>query len=148
MRPHREPPRRRAAAANQSLQEYLLQHLESVASRPTLDEALERLGRLLDSERREVMLRRQLGLTKLYNLVNDAELSDASDSDAARMRVLHAELDRAVLAAYGWSDVDPDHGFHTFRKTQRWTVGAAARVELVDRLIEENHRRVAIEGGP
>lgn len=36
--------RRRAAAANQSLQEYLLQHLESVASRPTLDEALERLG--------------------------------------------------------------------------------------------------------
>ena len=116
--------------------------------RPKSTEALERLGRLLDSERREVMLRRQLGLTKLYNLVNDAELSDASDSDAARMRHLHAELDRAVLAAYGWSDVDPDHGFHTFRKTQRWTVGAAARVELVDRLIEENHRRVAIEGGP
>jgi len=34
--------RKRAAAAHQSLQEYLLQHLMEEAERPTLDEVLER----------------------------------------------------------------------------------------------------------
>jgi hypothetical protein len=36
--------RRRAAAAHQSLQEYLLQRLVDEASRPTLDEVLDRAG--------------------------------------------------------------------------------------------------------
>jgi hypothetical protein len=36
--------RRRAAAAHQSLQEYLLAHLVREASTPTLDEVLERAG--------------------------------------------------------------------------------------------------------
>lgn len=36
--------RRRAAAAHQSLQEYLLMLLMDEASRPTLDEVLERAG--------------------------------------------------------------------------------------------------------
>jgi antitoxin FitA len=37
--------RRRAAAAGQSLQEYLLGRLVDEASRPTLDEVLDRAGR-------------------------------------------------------------------------------------------------------
>ncbi len=36
--------RRRAAAAHQSLQEYLLRHLIEEASHPTLDEVFERAG--------------------------------------------------------------------------------------------------------
>jgi antitoxin FitA len=36
--------RKRAAAAHQSLQEYLLQHLIEEADRPTLDEVLQRAG--------------------------------------------------------------------------------------------------------
>ncbi|MGL5816389.1 MAG: FitA-like ribbon-helix-helix domain-containing protein [Phycicoccus sp.] len=36
--------RRRAAAAHQSLQEYLRSHLIDEASRPTVDEVLERAG--------------------------------------------------------------------------------------------------------
>jgi plasmid stability protein len=36
--------RRRAAAAGQSLQEYLLSRLNEEASRPTLDEVLQRAG--------------------------------------------------------------------------------------------------------
>jgi len=109
--------------------------------RPPFADRLRSVGRSLDEERREVMLRRGLGLTKLYNLVNDAELSDAADQDVARMRALHVELDLAVLDAYGWSDVVPGHGFHTFRQMQRWSVNPAARVDILDRLLEENHRR-------
>ena len=89
------------------------------------------------------MLRRDLGLTKLYNLVNDPQITDASDPDVARMRAIHVELDEAVMDAYGWSDIPLDHGFHTYRQMERWTVSPAARVEILDRLLEENHRRAA-----
>jgi hypothetical protein len=112
---------------------------------PTGD--LERLGKVLDEERREMMLRRGLGLTRLYNLVNDRDITDASDADIARLRQIHVDLDHAVMAAYGWSGVRLDHGFHTYRRMQRWTVSPAARVEILDRLLEENHRRAALQGG-
>ena len=49
------------------------------------------------------------------------------------------------MDAYGWSDVSLDHGFHTYRQMERWTVSPAARVEILDRLLEENHRRAAAE---
>ena len=111
-----------------------------------MSEGLERIGRMLDTERREIMLRRQLGLTKLYNLVNDPELPAGVDADVDRMRQIHVELDREVMAAYGWGDIDLDHGFHTYRQMTRWTVCPAARVEILDRLLEENHRRAALQG--
>ena len=114
--------------------------------RPTPTDWLDKIGRRLDTERREIMLRRDLGLTKLYNLVNDPDIADASDEDVAKLRAIHVELDRAVMDAYGWTDVPLDHGFHTYRQMQRWTVSPAARVEILDRLLEENHRRAAAQG--
>ena len=115
--------------------------------RPAPTERLAGTGRTIDTERREIMLRRDLGLTKLYNLVNDPDTPDAADKDVARLREIHVELDRAVMAAYGWDDVDLDHGFHTYRQMTRWTVSPAARVEILDRLLEENLRRAAAQGG-
>ena len=91
------------------------------------------------------MLRRQLGLTKLYNLVNDPGLAPGQDEDVDRMRAIHVELDAAVAAAYGWDDLDLTHGFHEYRKMTRWTIPPATRVEVLDRLLEENHRRAAVE---
>ena len=114
--------------------------------RPAPTAELERMGRVLDEQRRGIMLRRKLGLTKLYNLVNDPDCSSASNADVARMREIHVELDHVVRDAYGWSDLPLDHGFHTYRQMTRWTVSPAARVELLDRLLEENHRRAARQG--
>jgi len=95
------------------------------------------------------MLRRQLGLTKLYNLVNDPDTPDSADRDVAWLREIHVELDKAVMAAYGWDDVPLEHGFHTYRQMERWTVSPTARVETLDRLLAENHRRAALQGdGP
>ena len=115
----------------------------STFPRPEPTDRLAEAGRTLDTERREIMLRRELGLTKLYNLVNDP---DYTDDDIARMREIHVELDQAVMDAYGWGDVELDHGFHTYRQMQRWTVSPAARVEILDRLLEENLRRAAAQG--
>ncbi|WP_224766075.1 Eco57I restriction-modification methylase domain-containing protein [Nocardioides campestrisoli] len=114
--------------------------------RPERTASLELIGQSLNQERREIMLRRDLGLTKLYNLVNDPEVADAADPDVARMREIQVELDAAVMDAYGWSDVSLDHGFHTYRQMNRWTVSPTARAEILDRLLTENHRRAGIQG--
>lgn len=114
--------------------------------RPAPTEALTDRGRMLDTERREIMLRRGLGVTKLYNLANDPDISDSADPDIALLRRIHVDLDEAVMSAYGWDDVPLDHGFHTYRQMQRWTVSPAARAEILNRLLEENHRRAALQG--
>ncbi len=101
------------------------------------------IGRTLDVERRDLMFSREMGLTKLYNLINDP---DYVGGDINRMRKIHVELDQAVIDAYGWGDIELDHGFHTYRQMQRWTVSPAARVEILDRLLEENLRRAAVQG--
>lgn len=60
-----------------------------------------------------------------------------------RLRDLHEAIDHAVLAAYGWGDLDPKVGHHPTKIGKRWTVSPAARFELLDRLLVENHRRAA-----
>ena len=73
--------------------------------RPTGTESLADLGRALDVDRREIMIRRGIGLTDLYNLVNDPQITEDSDPDVARIRAIHVELDQSVIDAYGWSDI-------------------------------------------
>ena len=104
---------------------------------------LEDAGRSLETERRAIMHRRELGLTKLYNLINDPDIR--GDADVDRMRAIHVEIDEATIAAYGWNDIRVDHGFNSYRQAIRWTLGQAARVEAMDRLLSANHDR---RGGP
>ncbi|BBX48053.1 hypothetical protein GCM10009641_09030 [Mycobacterium cookii] len=104
--------------------------------RPQVTSELESIGRRLDSERRQIMLGRRLGLTDLYRLVNSAAIT--ADDDISRLRQIHAELDRQVTCAYGWRDVDLAHGFYSYRQMERFTFPPAVRVEMLDRLLNEN----------
>jgi len=113
--------------------------------RPAESTQLERLGHMLEVERRETMIRRDLGFTRLYNLVNEPTVQNAQDLDVGRLRSIHAELDAAVMEAYGWADIDLDHGFFEYRSISRWTVSPLAREEILNRLLSENHRRAAHE---
>ncbi len=124
---------------------YTLSDVFETFPRPEATGQLDAIGQSLDAKRIEIMSSRQLGITKLYNLVNDGELTDTADSSAAQLRAIHVELDEAVMSAYGWSDIPLNHGFHAYRHMDRWTVCPAARVEILDRLLAENHRRGAIE---
>src|SRR5664280_1239749 len=101
--------------------------------RPESTARMRAAGATLDRGRRAFMLARQLGLTKTYNLVHDRAVNDV---EVAHLRALHVEIDEAVCAAYGWSDLPLDHGHHDTRQGVRWTVSPAARVELLDRLLE------------
>ncbi|WP_064058174.1 Eco57I restriction-modification methylase domain-containing protein [Prescottella equi] len=111
--------------------------------RPATTDRLRVAGERLNADRRSIMIRRGIGMTDLYNMINKADIT--TDADIIRMREIHVEIDEAVMVAYGWDDVPLDHGFHTYRQMERWTVSPAARIEILDRLLEENHRRAAAE---
>jgi hypothetical protein len=95
-----------------------------------------RVGAEYHTHRRQIMLARQLGLTKTYNLFHDTTCRDA---DIVRLRELHVEMDRAVLACYGWDDLAPGHDFHQNERGQtRFTVSPDARREMLARLVRLN----------
>ncbi|PUA82467.1 SAM-dependent methyltransferase [Nocardioides currus] len=112
--------------------------------RPVATARLTDAGIALHEDRKATMIRCDIGLTSLYNRVNDPSVR--SEPDVNRMREIHAEMDEATMDAYGWDDVALDHGFHTYRQMERWTVSPTARVEILDRLLELNHDRARAEG--
>lgn len=59
-------------------------------------------GQAYHDFRAELMVNRQEGLTKTYNRFHDR---GENTPDIARLRELHAEMDAAVLRAYGWDDL-------------------------------------------
>lgn len=72
------------------------------------DARLEEAGRVYYEYRAALMVRNDEGLTKTYNRFHDPAEGSA---EIAELRRLHGEMDRAVLAAYGWGDVDTTCGF-------------------------------------
>jgi len=76
--------------------------------------AIENTGRSYYEFRAAMMIRNDEGLTKTYNRFHDPGHDgtgvagrDPSDvvRDIERLRELHAAMDRAVLDAYGWTDI-------------------------------------------
>jgi hypothetical protein len=104
---------------------------------------LTEIGDELDKRRREMLRRRVLGLTKIYNLLNDPTVT--RDEDIDQLREIHIRVDESVMAAYGWQDIELGHGFHTYRQMRRWTISPQARVKVMDLLLEENQRRAKSE---
>ena len=66
------------------------------------NEALEVAGLEYYEYRAALMVRNDEGLTKTYNRFHDPE---ERSPDIHQLRTLHAAMDRAVLAAYGWPDI-------------------------------------------
>jgi hypothetical protein len=50
-------------------------------------------------------------------------------------------MDHAVVAAYGWDDLDLGHGFHETPQGVRFMIRQTARWEMLDRLLALNHER-------
>lgn len=112
---------------------------------PVLDghDELEDLGNRYHAHRESLMVDEAIGLTQLYN-----RFHDHSDDDPRieTMRVLHRGIDLAVARAYGWDDVDLEHGFHAVpylpeNDRVRFTISDRVRLEVLRRLSELNHQR-------
>jgi len=123
------------------------------------DAALEAAGREYYEARAALMVSHHEGLTKTYNRFHDP----AEDAPGIhRLRRLHAALDHAVLAAYGWSDLVetgrcaceflPDYydepeqeGGDPIPKSIRHRWPDATRDEVLARLLKLNATRAAEE---
>ena len=98
------------------------------------------------------MVEHDEGLTTIYN-----RFHDPYDTDPAimRLRELHADMDRTVLNAYGWSDVptvceflldhecDENETASRRRKPYRYRWPDAVRDEVLARLLALNQERAA-----
>lgn len=98
-----------------------------------MDEA----GHALHHVRARYMVETQQGLTDTYNRLKDPTCTDPA---IQRLRWLHELVDAAVLAAYGWSDIDvPPYG------TADEAAMQAFEDEVIDRLFVLNAERAAAE---
>ena len=106
------------------------------------DQALESIGSKYHELRHLIQRERKWGITNLYNRFHDP--TDTS-ADIQKLRELHVEMDDAVAAAYGWTDLDLGHGFHETKQGVRYTISEPARREVLARLLKLNHERHAEE---
>jgi hypothetical protein len=104
---------------------------------------LDDLGERYHAHRESLMADEAIGLTQLYN-----RFHDPSDADAriGAMRATHRDIDLAVARAYGWDDLDLEHGFHEVpylpeNDRVRFTISERARIEVLRRLSELNRQR-------
>lgn len=72
------------------------------------DPTLEAIGKEYYEYRAALMVRNNQGLTDTYNRFHDP---DEYDPEILKLRELHTTMDKAVLDAYGWSDIPTDCDF-------------------------------------
>ena len=114
---------------------------------------LETTGQTYYDFRATLMIRNNEGLTKTYNRFHDP---NERDPDILKLRNLHAAMDRAVLDAYGWSDIPTDCEFildyeideETWgkkKKPYRYRWPEEIHDEVLARLLDLNQKRYAEE---
>jgi hypothetical protein len=102
---------------------------------------LDQAGRALYDARAAFMQSTNQGLTTTYNLLKDPDVDDPA---IVALRALHLELDRAVLAAYGWADI-PVPAYTDPVTDADWKAREAFEDELIDRLFALNATRATAE---
>jgi hypothetical protein len=117
------------------------------------DPTLEVTGKAYYDFRAALMIRNNEGLTKTYNRFHDP---DELDPDILKLRSLHADMDRAVLDAYEWTDIrtacdffldyeiDEDE-WGNKKKPYRYRWPDEVRDEVLARLLELNDERAKEE---
>ena len=115
--------------------------------------ALEAVGQAYYDFRARLMVEHDEGLTKTYNRFHDP---NETDPEIQQLRELHAAMDRAVLEAYGWTDVPTDCKFlldyeideETWgkkKKPYRYRWPKDVHDEVLARLLDLNQGRYAEE---
>jgi len=101
------------------------------------DDKLHKLGDDYHLYRSRLLIERKIGITDLYNHMHDEKDLDA---DIQLLRKFHIEMDLSVANAYGWNDLDFQHGFYETRQGNRFTIEDNVRHEILHRLRNLNHQ--------
>ena len=115
--------------------------------------ALETAGKAYYEYRATLMMEHDEGMTKTYNRFHDCY---ENDPGIAKLRDLHAAMDRAVLDSYGWTDIPTDCAFlleyeideatwGRKKKPYRYRWPDSVRDEVLVRLLSLNAERAAEE---
>ena len=115
--------------------------------------ALEATGKVYYEFRAQLMVANKEGMTKTYNRFHDPY---ENGQEFAKLRELHAAMDRAVLDAYGWDDIPIDCKFlldyeideeewGNRKKPYRYRWPDDVRDEVLARLLELNTQHAANE---
>ena len=115
--------------------------------------SLEAVGKAYYEFRAGLMVSNNEGMTKTYNRFHDP---NEEDSRILRLRELHIDMDRAVLDAYGWTDIPSECEFlldyaideeewGKKKKPWRYRWPDHVRDEVLGRLLELNAQRAAEE---
>jgi len=115
--------------------------------------ALEDTGKAYYEFRAALMVRNNEGLTKTYNRFHDL---DEREPDILKLRELHAAMDKAVLNAYGWGNIDTSCEFlldyeideeewGDRKKPWRYRWSDEIQAEVLARLLELNAERAQSE---
>ncbi|ODH02431.1 N-6 DNA methylase [Nostoc sp. KVJ20] len=119
--------------------------------------ALEAVGKTYYEYRAALMVRNNQGLTDTYNRFHDP---DERHPDILQLRLLHAQCDRAVLDAYGWTDIstectflldyedeEDDENTSKRQKKKPWRYRWPEEIhdEVLARLLELNQQRAEAE---
>lgn len=110
---------------------------------PLTTEPLEEIGRQYHQMRTNILRKRGLGLTRFFNSFHDPA---NQDSELNSFRHLATEMNKQVLAAYRWQDLELEMDFYEVPYLQgsdrvRFTMRDSVRLELLRRLSELNHQR-------
>ena len=116
---------------------------------------LEAAGKAYYEFRAQLMIDNDKGMTKTYNRFHDPY---ENSLEIAKLRELHAAMDRAVLDAYGWTDIPTDCEFlldyeideeewGNRKKPYRYRWPDEVRDEVLARLLELNAQRPKRETG-
>jgi len=105
---------------------------------PVLVRELESIGQLYSNERASAMVCSKQGLTKLNGRLNSP---DEQTADIVRLRSLHAAMDKAVLDAYGWSDIVPVYEFSGDYENDDGSAGSV-RLNFTEEVRDEILRRL------
>ena len=121
---------------------------------------LDEIGGRFHDDRERLMQLLQLGLTKTYNLFHSQyltsvdiekqskrsrEVCEMAHTDILKLREQHVKMDQAVLEAYNWQDVQLRHHFYEVdylpeNDRVRYTLHPEARKEILNRLLDLNHK--------
>ncbi|MGG7643907.1 Eco57I restriction-modification methylase domain-containing protein [Rhodovulum sp. YNF3179] len=106
-------------------------------------EELEDLGRTFFETRRDYMVAQDKGMTSFYNDFHDPS---KTTPELEECRTLQAEINEAVIRAYGFEGVDLDYDFHEVAylpegKNLRLTMSEVAREDMLCRLTALNKER-------
>ena len=102
------------------------------------DEYLVSIGKKYHAFRKLIMNEQNRGLTETYNRFHDAKCIDLQIQE---LRNLQIEMDRAVANAYGWSDLDCEHGFYETKQGIRFSISESTKRVVLERLLKLNHQR-------